>query len=1154
MQTSLQPPTERRAGCLTSFGSSRAVACRLAAWLLLFLGLAPSLAARPRQMRFEHLSIEQGLSQSFVNCILQDSKGFLWLGTQSGLNRYDGYGFEVYRHDAEDPGSLPHDWILALLDDPSGDLWIGTEGGGLARWHRATDSFTVYRHDPSDPASLSGDWVVAMAWDPSGALWVGTRDSGLNRLDPATGKFRRFRHDPADPGSLASDKTFAVYADRAGMLWVGTAGGLGLFDPAREAFVHYRHDPADPGSLSDDRVRAIVEDSTGNLWVGTHGGLNRLTEDFPGRGGRGPAQVFERFLHDPDDPSSLSHNWVRSLFEDRDGRLWVGTDGGLNLWQEASGGFAGYRPDPGDPTSLNNGQIVSIYQDRGGVLWIGTIGGGANRWNPGTWSFPLYASDEAGASNTVFSMSEDETGDLWIGTFGGLDRLDRAAGRRQRYTHDPRDASSLSDDRVTALLHDRAGTLWVGTVGGGLNRLQERRSGAESETFERYLHDPENPQSLSANAVATLFEDRRGRLWIGTIAGGLDLYHEDGTFTSFRHDPYDDTSLGNDRVFSLAEDRGGRLWLATDGGGLNRLHPATGAFLRLVHRPELQDSLASNELITVHVDAAGRLWAGTKGSGLDLMLELDETTGRGTFRNYSRADGLPDETIWGIRSDLAGDLWLATNNGLARLDPETGEVKTYSTSHGLQSNEFNQGAHFASPNGELFFGGVNGFNAFFPDRLQTSQEGPPVVLTSFTKVNQPVRFERPLFDVDEIELGYRDYYFSFEIAALDFTAPRENRYRYMLEGFDADWVDLGHRRRVTFTNLDAGHYTLRVEGSNHDGGWNRQGASVRLAIAPPPWQTWWAYGLYALTLAGVVGAFVRHQHHKVELERAIANRERRQSEERRHLLLEREDLIEELEAKNSELERFNYTVSHDLKSPLVTIKGFLGLLEKDAVGGNVERLRHDIRRIGSAADRMRRLLDELLELSKLGRQVEPPELVPLRPLAAEALELVSGQVAERGAEVKIDRDLPRVFGERLRLLQLYQNLLANAVKYMGEQSVPRVEVGVRYDDDGSGSTERVLFVSDNGMGIDERYQEKVFGLFERLDADNEGTGIGLALAKRIVEMHGGRIWVESEGPGRGSTFCFTLAGNRLEEPEGQPEPEGTVVEASERFRKSSSGV
>ena len=1097
---------------------------KLASLLILISLLAEkSLEAQSPRLPFKRLSIEDGLSQGTVNCILQDSTGFLWLGTQDGLNRYDGYGFEVYKKDPTDPASLPASWIEALVESDSGDLWIGTQGG-LARWRRAIGAFERFRHDSEDPASLPADSVRALHVDRDGSLWIGTFQSGLARLDPVTGSVERFRHDPEDPASLSDDRVRALYQDRAGHLWVGTLGGLDRLDREGRSFTVFRHRPDDPSSLSDDRVFAILEDTEGTLWVGTEGGLNRSREPGPG---------FVRYRHDPDDPASLADDWVTGLLEDRAGRLWIATDGGFHRRHPEGDTFERYRHDARDPLSLSNDRLLALFEDRAGLIWIGTQGGGTSRYNPASEGFVHYRADTAGggglSSNSVFAFSEDPEGQLWIGTLGGGLDIRTADGFRN-LRHNPADPGSLGDDKVSALLHDRAGTLWVGTFGSGLSRRDRG-----SETFQHYRSGPVVPGTLSDNVVTSLHEDRDGVLWVGTQRGGLNYLHRDPvkniaaeSFRHLRHDPENPESLGEDQITSFAEDEEA-LWIGTFGGGLDRLEPdprpadgsGSSIFRHFRHNSENSASLSSDTVFALHYDAAGNLWVGTQ-VGLNRLVSLEDSR----FEHYFERDGLPNDVIWGIESDGDGRLWISTNNGLARFDPQTETFKKYTASHGLQSNEFNFGAHFRSASGELFFGGVNGFNAFYPDRIETNSTAPPVVVTAFSKRNQPARFDRPVFDVDAVTLDYRDYFFDIEFAALDFTAPAENRYRYKLEGFDTQWIDIGHRRRVSFSNLDSGSYVLRLQGSNNDGVWNEEGVSLAITVEPPPWQTWWAYMIYALSLGTALGAFVFFQDRRLE-------RERGRLREKAQHLREREHLVSEIERKNAELERFTYTASHDLRTPLVTIKGFLGLLAKDVRQGDAESIRKDIGEIGEAADRMSTLLDDLLEFARLGRQITQTDLVSLGQLATEAQELLDGLIAARGVEVEISPELPVVIGDRLRLLSVFQNLLENAVKYMGGQQTPRVEVGVR-----QGDGEPVAYVRDNGIGIEPRYLEKVFGLFERLDAADAGTGLGLALTRRIIEAHGGRIWAESEGLGHGSTFCFVL--------HQQPGPEA-VGEGSEEL-------
>ncbi len=1064
-----------------------------------------SAPAAPPDPRFDHLSSEQGLSQGTITAILQDQRGFLWVGTQEGLNRYDGYTFSHFHHRSFDPTSVASSSIRCLLEDRWGNLWIGTLGGGLDRFDPGTETFSHYRHSPDDLQSLSQDDVRSLAQDRDGNIWIATLEGGLNRMDAVTGAFEFFRHEPRDPTSLSSDQLSEVLVTQGGEIWVATRGnGLNRLDHDTGTFVRFTHDPENPRSLSEDQLTELLEDSAGRLWVGTQGmGLNRFD---PQTG------VFRRYSHDPGDSRSLSHDRVLGLYQDSAGRLWVGTAFGLSLFEPETDTFVSFHNDPSDPRSLVHDMVSAIRESRSGVVWVGTWGRGLSRWNAGSDFFAHHRHQPARpgslVSNQVWAIAEDADRVLWVGTDNGLDRRDAADGGFRHYRYAPDSADGL-DARLVLALHAGRKALWIGTDGGGLQRLD--RGGS---SFVRYRHDPEDPGSLSEDRVWSVLESRNGTVWVGTMGAGLNrLAPGARSFEVFRAGteahPGTLGGLSHDSISALAEDPRGALWVGTYGGGLNRLEPGSERFVAYHHNPDDPETLSDDRIGSLWIDPRGDLWIGTTSSGLN---RFDRATER--FRHWTEVDGLPANGVLGIEGDRQGRIWLGTNRGLVRFDPRTEEFVAFDVRDGLQSNEFNSGAHASGAGGMLYFGGANGFNEFLPENIRFNEHLPPVVFTAFKKYNRPVTLTRPIGMLDALDLSYRDDVISFEFAALDDRDPTANRYSYLLEGFDQDWVDLGTKRDVTFTNLDPGSYTLRVRGSNNDGVWDESGSSIHLHIKPPLWQVWWvrtlavAAGIVLLALA-VWGRLRRTE--------AQNRRLRLELEQRRQIATEREALIADLEASHSEMEQFTYTVSHDLKSPLVTIKGFLGLVEKDAARGDLDRVRQAVGRVGFAVETMSKLLSDLLEVSRAGRVPDQPEDISLSELAHHAAELVRGRAFERRVEITIPTDLPRVRVDRRRGLTVLQNLLDNAIKFAGGDAGPTVEVGGR--EEGSAV---VCWVRDNGIGIDPRYHERVFGLFERLDARSEGTGVGLALAKRIIETRGGRIWVESRGEGTGTTFFFTL--------------------------------
>jgi diguanylate cyclase (GGDEF)-like protein len=870
---------------------------RIATWvvaaaLVLLPGLCYSKPEQAGPMRFGHVTMEQGLSQADVMTVMQDSVGYMWFGTENGLNRYDGYEMRRYQRAHGQPDGLSHDFIWKIAEDKAGNLWLATDGGGVARWNRATDTFTSYRHDALDTSTIGSSNVRALLVDTDGSVWLGTRDRGVDRLDPGTGKVTHFRHDAARPSSLSNDSVYALFADSAGQLWVGTDGGLNRLDRASGEFTRYENAAGDAESLSDDHVRAIYEDRQGTLWIGTErGGLNQFD---PATGG------FKHYRHLPDSAASLSHDHVRAILEDNDGRLWVGTGDGLDLMNRESGTFTRFARDDADPTSLRDNYIMSLYQDRSGMLWVGTRSGGVSKWNPRNWSLGYSDAKWLNHAN-ITAFADDGHGHLWIGTFGGgLGLVDSSHGgiapQTSIYRHDNTRSNSLTDDRVMALLVDREGLLWIGTMGGGINLFNPADG-----RFTALRHDPADPSTLSADAIMTIFEDRDGNVWIGTFGGGLNQYDRSTRkFTRFAADPADSTSLSSPRVTAIAQDKSGAIWVGTDGGGLNLLDLATGTFYQFRHDPKQARTLSADTVFALHVDHAGNIWVGTQGGGLDRVVGSASRPQAIGFANLSEAQGLPNNVVYGIHSDQSGDLWLSTNAGLARFDPGTGRVKSLHRSHGLQGEEFNFGAHYRGTDGTLYFGGADGYNAFDPQHLETGNVAPPVVLTAFEKMNRAVRTGTPYDRLVTAVLEHEDHVVTFELAALDYNAPGENRYAYMLEGFDSKWVELGNERRVTYTNLDAGDYVFRARAISSDGVESEPGLSIALRVKPALWATSWAYAAYGLIGLLLFGAVWRSQQQK----RARETKYRQQLEQevaaRTGELAERNDELRTLNDKLTE--------------------------------------------------------------------------------------------------------------------------------------------------------------------------------------------------------------------------------------------------------------
>jgi signal transduction histidine kinase/ligand-binding sensor domain-containing protein len=819
-----------------------------------------------QHLRFERISLEQGLSQSTVFTMLQDSQGFMWFGTEDGLNKYDGYTFTVYKHDPENDNSLSDDWIAAMLEDRSGIFWIGTREGGLVRYDRKTDQFTHYRNDAEDPSSLSDDRITAILQDQDGVLWIGT-GGGLNRFDQANDRFINYPNNPDNPNSLSSNAVSAIYEDKGGALWIGTEdGGLIKFERENERWWHYQNDPSDPHSLSHNTITAISEDRSGAIWVGTGGrGLERL-DPLKDR--------FTHYQHDPADPQSLSSDDISALYQDRDGALWIGTRStGVNILDPEKGTFHHYQNVPGDPYSLSSNLVLSIFQDREGVLWVGSTGGGVNKLGVGSRNFTHYKNDPNNprslGDNMIRAFYQDSNGALWIGTmFGGVDRFDRTTGDWRHYQYDPDDPGSLSNNFVSVIYKDRADVLWIGTAS-GLDRFNPG-----TEIFTHYKPNPNGPSGTPSNNVRTINESQDGEFWIGTKGGLYRFNLEENHWSQFYYfDPDDSHNLGTAWVFAFLEDREGRIWIGTLGEGIFSIDPETDVVTHYHNDPGDPTSLSNNLISRVFQDREGVLWFSTPG-GLN---RLDPATE--TFTHYREKDGLPNDSINCLLGGNQGRLWLSTNQGMSRFDPQSETFQNYDLTDGLQSNEFNGNACYVSESGEMFFGGIEGFNTFFPDQVQDNRSIPPIVLTSLVLGSEEVHLESAVDGMAEVTLEWPDNSLEFEFAALSFSHPDKNQYAYYLDGFEETWNEVGTRRYGQYTNLPGGTYTLRVKGSNNDGIWNDVGTSVPITIVPPFWATWWFRGIILLALAGSIYGGYRLRLRNLEaqsrkLETQVVNRTR----------------------------------------------------------------------------------------------------------------------------------------------------------------------------------------------------------------------------------------------------------------------------------------
>lgn len=1098
------------------------------------------LQAQKRDVKFEHLSIEHGLSQSSVTDIIQDSRGFMWFGTLDGLNKFDGYEITVYQNSLEDSTSIADNYITSLYEDEAENLWVGTQNMGLCIYNKIKDNFINVKHCKNQNNCLSNNQIRVIYQDMNGTLWVGTAD-GLNKLLPVDNskpltrrkfRFQHYKHDKENFNSLYSNVINDIVADQSGNLWIATDGGLNFYDIEDETFNRFnpKTETETIKNLITGKINTLFVDKDDILWLGTDRGLIKANVK---------KHIYNHFKKGST-VFSLSAEKITDITQDNTGALWIGTEkGGLNklLFGDVIGGFfIQYKHDPSDSYSLSVDNVLSLYLSRNEVLWVGTSLGGINKWDRGSENIELYRHNpydpKSLSSNQVRSIFVDSDGELWIGTVdGGLNLFDQKRFVFTHFMHNPDKPKSLSNDHVRAIEEDKNGLLWIGTDGGGINIFDRK----EKKFIKKYKHRPGDEKSIGSNRVWTIYKDRRGTLWIGTYGGGLNRYNpETDDFTRYQHDPSEPGSLSNDYVTSIFEDKSGNLWVGTFGGGVNKLSKELDRFITYRHDENDKSSLGSNLIYSIIEDHQGTIWIGAKGN----LNRFNETSS--TFKRYTKSDGLPNNVIMGIIEDNDGNLWISTNRGLSKFNIKEEEFRNYDVNDGLQSNEFLVGAYCKGSSGKLYFGGINGLNAFFPRKIKDNPYKPQIVITGFQVYNEEVSLDTVISEKDMLNLTYKDKVISFEFVALNFIYPEKNSYAYKMENLDDEWIYAGNRRFANYTNMQPGKYEFKVIGSNSDGVWNKEGTSISIIISPPFWKTWWFYGLEILLVGVAIVSFIKLRERKLimakqKLEETVKERTIEISQQKEEILTQAEQLEyanKELAHANEEIkksaklkEMFLANTSHEIRTPLNIILGYTNLLLNSDLK---KRQQAYLKNIWTSGNNLLVIINDILDFSKIEAGKLTIENIEFE--FREIIKSIRNSLKVKAKEVginfncKVADDIPKyVFGDPVRLNQILINLGGNAIKFTEKNG--RVEIKIKLLQKKADEARIKFDVSDTGIGMTKEQADKVFESFTQASSDTTrkfgGTGLGLSIVKRLVELQGGKILIDSTLH-VGSTFTVII--------------------------------
>ncbi|OUS24724.1 hypothetical protein A9Q98_13270 [Thalassotalea sp. 42_200_T64] len=1061
------------------------------------------------QLQFTNLDDVEILSHPAVNTIVQDKMGFIWLGNQNGLNRFDGISSKIYTHIQGDSNSLASTWVYKIFVDSEERLWV-LGNGGISLYLPEIDAFQNFNNKGQFKGIL-GNKYRAVAEDINGSLWFGSRDKGISTLDVTTSNFTTV-------ADLSSESIFDLIFDSKQNLWVATEkSGLRVKLAGQDHFQAFT--TTTDISIPTNKIQTIFEDQQHVFWVATE---DSGVFQFDLQTG-----VSKSFTYQEHDNTSLCSNYVRDIYQDSKGIIWFATDNGLCQFESYKQSFIRHNRNNARVNSLIDDRVISLYQDSGGVMWVGTFSG-ISRWNaeltPFTHVSKNFDADNGLSSNVIAAITEDSAGNVYVGTWGGgLNIIEAATGKINIIQADKNDPTALQDDRVMSLLFDSEDNLWLGTYGSGLHFKQKGNS-----TFTVFKHQVDNLNSLSSNAVSKIIELENGVLAVATFGGGLNLI-QNGNILRIMHDEQDANSISSNKVIDIVQENKQILWIATRGGGINRFNLATGNNTRFMVDDNNKDSIASNNVVSL-LSTSDYIWIATEDFGISRISRSEFELGIVHFEHVGINQGLPSNVGYGIVEDEAGFIWLSHTRGLSRISPIDLSINNFNKTHGLQGNDFNAGAYYKSKKGRIYFGGANGFNTFMHDNVPINQNQPPLRLTKFSKFNQPVAIHKMFRNDGVLQLEHSDSFLEFEFAALDYTKPENNKYQYMMQGFNTQWIDSGNINRTTFSSLPHGNYIFRVRGSNNDGQWSEDELSLAIEVTPPLWLSWPAY-LFYLAIILLMAYFI-HRNQQIKLQKQIAYQEQLKAEVNLR--------TKELQTANAALElavvethsakvlaekaantkaNFLATMSHEIRTPMNSIIGMSDLLLKTGLNRSQN---HFVTSVQNAGEMLLELINDILDFSKM--EADKTELEQQRFNIHHLLEEVSFLFANRahskGVELTLYIDVvcaEMINADPLRIKQVISNLLGNAIKFTETGHIELTATSV--------NNELIIEVSDTGIGISTLNQSKIFQVFQQEDNSTTrkygGTGLGLAITKKLVEIMSGNISVVST-PGSGSTFTVTL--------------------------------